>query len=229
MRLRKKKSLMDQAREQANDLASDWNETVRPQLESAVSAARATALPLIADAREKAAPVLAEALDRAAAGLSEARDKAGPALAEAREKAGPALADARAKAGPIYASGAALAGEKAAVARDLANAKVAQLKGEPAPRKRGKLRKIAVLALVAGVVGFIARKLQGAKETDNWQSSYVPSPAPSPAASRHAAEESPDDVGGASPDEAIADQAEAPHPVTTPDDPAEVVSVDEKN
>jgi hypothetical protein len=36
-----------------------------------------------------------------------------------------------------------------------------------------------------------------------------------------------DDTGGSSPDEALADQAEAPHPVTTPDDPAEVVSLDE--
>ena len=33
--------------------------------------------------------------------------------------------------------------------------------------------------------------------------------------------------GGASPDEAIADSAEAPHPVTTPDDPADVVDVDD--
>ena len=37
-----------------------------------------------------------------------------------------------------------------------------------------------------------------------------------------------DDEGGSSPAEAIADQAEAPHPVTTPDDPAEVVDVDKK-
>jgi hypothetical protein len=36
-----------------------------------------------------------------------------------------------------------------------------------------------------------------------------------------------DDQGGSSPDEALADQAEAPHPVTTPDHPAEVVSLDE--
>ena len=34
-------------------------------------------------------------------------------------------------------------------------------------------------------------------------------------------------LGGAAPGEALADQAETPHPVTTPDDPAEVVDVDE--
>lgn len=223
MRLRKKKSLIDQARE-------DWAETVRPQLESAVASARSTALPLIADAKEKAAPVIADALDRAAAGLQDARDKAGPALADARDKAGPALADARAKAGPIYASGAALAGEKAAAARDLANAKVAQLKGEQAPKKKGsKLRKLAFFAVIAGAAGFAAKKLQGKQTADNWQSSYVPSPAPTPAAPMPVVDdaEPTDDPGGSSPDEALADQAEAPHPVTTPDDPAEVVSLDE--
>ena len=34
------------------------------------------------------------------------------------------------------------------------------------------------------------------------------------------------DPGGAGPDEAIADAAEAPHPVSTPDEPAEVVEID---
>jgi hypothetical protein len=202
MHLRKKKSLMDQAREQASDLAADWNDVVRPQLESAVSSAKATAIPLIADAREKAAPVLADARDRAVAGLSDAREKAGP----------------------IYASGAALAGEKAIVARDLANAKVAQLKGEPAPKKRrSKLKEIAFFAIVAGAVGFVARKLQGGQAADNWQSSYVPSPAPSAAPQPVV-----DDVGGSAPDEALADEHESPQPVTTPDDPAEVVELDQK-
>ena len=35
-----------------------------------------------------------------------------------------------------------------------------------------------------------------------------------------------DDPGGASPDEALADAAEEPHAVTTPDDPADVVELD---
>jgi len=37
-----------------------------------------------------------------------------------------------------------------------------------------------------------------------------------------------DDPGGASPDEAIADAVEEPHAVTTPDDPADVVEVEEQ-
>jgi hypothetical protein len=36
-----------------------------------------------------------------------------------------------------------------------------------------------------------------------------------------------DDEGGASPDEALADQTDVPHEVTTPDDPADVVDDDD--
>jgi hypothetical protein len=36
-----------------------------------------------------------------------------------------------------------------------------------------------------------------------------------------------DDVAGSSPDEALADQAETPHEVSTPDDPAEVIAIDD--
>tara|TARA_Y100000815_G_scaffold270472_1_gene295185 strand:+ start:49 stop:201 length:153 start_codon:yes stop_codon:yes gene_type:complete len=37
-----------------------------------------------------------------------------------------------------------------------------------------------------------------------------------------------DDTGGSSPDEALADSAEGKHAATTPDDPAEVVEIDDK-
>ena len=47
----------------------------------------------------------------------------------------------------------------------------------------------------------------------------MPTPAPTPAAPV-------EDAGGAAPDEALADEAEAPQPVTTPDEPAEVVEID---
>src|SRR3954453_16185611 len=74
MRLRKKKSLIDQA--------GDYVDAVRPQFESAVAPAkepaRKKALPLHVDARDKAAPVLADAVDRAGTQLVEAREKAGP-------------------------------------------------------------------------------------------------------------------------------------------------------
>lgn len=221
MRLRKKKSLLDQA--------TDYVDSVRPQVEAAVTHAidavedfvETTARPAIADARDKAGPALADARTRAAEAAHDARDKAGPVVA-----------DARARAVPLIATGAAVASEKANAVKELADHKVAELKGEPPKKKkkRGRLKKIALFAIIAGGVGYVAKKLQGSQESDNWQSSYVPAPPPagptSPKAPGAPTVEA-DDPGGAAPDEAIADQAENPHPVTTPEDPAEVVPIDE--
>lgn len=190
MGLRKNKSLLDQT----TDSVTQYAEQVKPHLESAVATAK---------------------------------EKAGPALADAKAKAGPALADARAKAAPVVASGAALAAEKiaagasiaaekAAVAAQAAADKVEEV-ATPPKKKGGKLKKLLILTGLAAAIAFVARKLQGSGESDNWQSSYTPTPAPRPAT----------EEGGASPDEAIADAAEAPHPVTTPDDPADVVDLDD--
>ncbi|WP_244930702.1 hypothetical protein [Nocardioides sp. W7] len=219
MRLRKKKSLLDQA--------SDYVDAVRPQVEAAVAQAidaveefvHDTARPALADAREKAGPALAEARVRAAT-----------AATDAREKAAPVVADARAKAVPLIAAGATIAGEKANAVKELADAKVAELKGDPPKKKGGKLKKVALIAVVAGAAGFAAKKLQGSKQSDSWQSSYVPAPPPAGPTSPKAPGAptvTADDIGGAAPDEAIADQVEDPHPVTTPEDPAEVVPIDE--
>lgn len=147
-----------------------------------------------------------------------------PAFNEARDKAGPALADAREKAAPIIATGAALAAEKASAAKVAAEAKAGELR--PQPKKKSKLKRFLLFGAIAGVVATVAKKMQAGSGSDNWQSSYTPSPPPSDAPSappKHAAE----DPGGASPDEAMADSAETPHPTTTPDDPAEVVDLEE--
>jgi hypothetical protein len=228
MALRKKKSLIDQA--------TDYVESVRPQVESAVSTAldavedfyEKTARPALLDARDKAGPAIADARDKAAPYVAEARERASAALADARENAGPALADARDKAAPLVAAGAARASEVAAQAKEAADAKVAQLRGEEPPKKKGgKLKKLAIFAGLAAAVGFVAKKLQGGGQSDNWQSSYVPTPAPAPAPTATAtAAPVTDDAGAAGPDEALSDAAEEPKPVTTPDDPAEVVDVD---
>ncbi len=227
MGLRQKKSLIDQA--------SDYVETVRPQFESAVESAVGAAREAAKEAREKAGPAFAEAREKAAPYLADAREKAGPAFAEARAKAAPYLADAAALATEKAALGADYAAEKAALGRDLAASKVAQLKGEPEPKKKGKLRKILLLGGLAAGLGVVARKLTASGSADNWQSSYVPAPAPAappttpaaPMAGTHAAA-SEADTGGSSPDEVIADEAESAHPVTTPDDPAEVIAIDEE-
>lgn len=147
-----------------------------------------------------------------------------PALADAKEKAGPAIAEAKEKAAPVIAAGAAVAAEKATHARELADAKVAELTHQK-PKKKSKVKRFVLFAAVAGAVAAVAKKLQGGGQSESWQSSYTPTPAPTPPTP--AAPEATDDTGGASPDEAMSDAAESPHPVSTPDQPADVVDVEE--
>jgi hypothetical protein len=202
MGLRKKKSLIDQA----SDTVNQYVDQVKPQLESAVATAKDKAGPMIADARTKAAPV----------------------IADAKAKAGPAVASGAAVAAEKIAAGATLAAEKAAVASQAAAAKVADV-AEPKEEKKkrgGTLRKLLLITGLAAGAAFVARKLRAGSQNDSWQSSYTPTPAPSSTASMT---EAADDEGGSSPDEAIADQAETPHPVTTPDEPVEIVDVDKNN
>ena len=152
-----------------------------------------------------------------------------PAIADARDKAGAGVADAQAKAAP--AGRDARDGRprsrrrrrpRRAQAKEAADAKVATLRGEEPPKKGGKLKKFALFAAVAGAVGFVAKKLQGGKQR---QLAVVLRPE---ARARHLPRRRPapvEDAGGSAPDEAIADAAEEPHPVTTPDEPADVVDI----
>lgn len=247
----RKKSLMDRAHDYVEQLSDQFTETVIPQLESAWEQAVEKAGPAITDAREKATPLIAEgralAAEKAAVGAALAAEKA----SEAREKAAPLLAEARATAADKASVAAALAAERAAEGRDLATAKVNELRGvEPEPRG-GKLKKALLLGGLLAVVGVVVNKLR-AKSDDNahWQSSYVP-PAPpastTPAAPATAAAPvtpattsgdpltdplpdeaaTTDDVGGGAPGEAISDNAEEPSEATTPDDPAEIIDIDD--
>jgi hypothetical protein len=188
--------------------------------------------------------LIEQAADYVEAAMDAAREKAGPMLADARDKAGPALADARDKAAPLLAQGAAVAADKAAAAaslaaekaaegRDIAVTKVNELRGEP-PKKH-RLRKLLLITGLAALLGFAAKKMRSGSGQDDWQSSYTPTPPPAPKsasdtpifdAAQAASDEEPADEGGASPDEAIADSTEEEHPVTTPDEPAEVVDLE---
>jgi cell division septum initiation protein DivIVA len=212
MGLRKKKSLIDRA--------NDYVESAKPQIESAVASAKDRATPLLSEARDKAAPVISDARGKAAPYIADARDRVGPVVADARLKAGPVIAEGAAVAADKAALGAALAAEKAALGRDLASAKAAEL------RKEGK--KLLLLGGLAAAAGVAYKKFSGQSTSDNWQSSYTPAPAPSSDASRPVATEPGDDTGGSSPDEALADATGEPHPVSTPDDPAEVVDLQEE-
>jgi PHD/YefM family antitoxin component YafN of YafNO toxin-antitoxin module len=215
MGLRRNKSLIDQA--------SDYVEELIPQLEAAVLSARDKAAPIIADARDKAAPVIADARDKAAPVIADARAKAAPVIADARAKAAPVLADGAAYAADKAALGAALAAEKAQQASELAAAKAAEIKEEQEGKKGGKLKKLLLLGGIAALGAFVYKKLTSDAGSDNWQSSYTPTPAPKAAAPTAATTK---DAGGSSPDEALSDAAEEPHPPSTPSEPAEVVEID---
>ena len=189
--------------------ASDYVEQMRPHVEQAVETARDRAVPLLTDARDKAVPL-----------LEDARDRAKPILAD-----GAAIAAARA------VQVAEVAQQKAAESRDLATTKVAELKGEK-PKKRSRLRKVAIFGGLAAAAAFVAARLKGGQDSASWNSSYTPAappapPAPAPTPSEpQAAGADGDDVGGSSPDEALSDAAETAHPATTPDDPADEVVLD---
>lgn len=237
----KKKTLREQFRDQASDLAG----TLAPHVETA---------------RDKAAPALTEARDKVAPMLTEAREKAGPLLAEVREKATPVLTEARGKAAPYAAEArdkfsetvlpaltAALASldeateEARAEALRRSKAVAAAVKGEvEVPEKKHRGRKLMVL-LGLGGIAFAAYKKFGAKQpTTNWQSSYTPPPAPTPppaggpvagaadTVGAHRAEAAPDDTAASDPAEAASDATDVPHDATTPDNPVEEVNVDKQ-
>ena len=150
--------------------------------------------------------------------VESARDKAAPLVAEAREKAGPALNDAKIRFSddvlPVLTAALAAINEATEETRDEAKrrgkATAAALKGEvEAPKKKHRLRKLLLVLGLGGVAAVVARKVTEQRASNAWQSSYSPTPA-SPSA---------DDTGASTPDEAVADAAESPHPVTTPDNP----------
>jgi hypothetical protein len=84
------------------------------------------------------------------------------------------------------------------------------------------MRKLLVLAGLAGAAAVVVKKLQSQQAQPVWHTpdtdpeptlSVVPDPAPA------AATEPADDAGGAGLDEALADSVEEPHVATTPDAP----------
>jgi hypothetical protein len=139
------------------------------------------------------------------------------------EVAADLIQDARKDAKPILKEGKRLAAAKAKKEKQAKKAE-AGVK----PKKKHRMRKLLMLALVAAAGVVVTKKVTAGEP--GWQSADVEPPAP-PDPGKHAApvtEESheADDAAGATPDEALADAAEEPHDVTTPDDPAEVVELE---
>jgi hypothetical protein len=188
----------------------------------------------VAEAREKAAPLLADAKERTAPLIADAREKAAPLVAEAREKAAPALHEARDRINsdvlPVLTAAVAAAGAATEDVRGetakRGKAVAAALKGEvEAPKETHKLRNLLILLGLGAVVAFVVKKKSDREPTTAWQSSYTPTPTSTTTGGAHKADEPADDAAGASPDVAAADAAAAPHPATTPDNPAETVDV----
>jgi hypothetical protein len=224
------KSRKEKFVEQAQDLARDVSEAIAPHVERA----RDELAPRLADAREQ----LADARDQVAPRLAEAREELAPRLAEARDQLAPHVEDARGRFVKGVATVTAAATPVAVEARRRGVLAAAALKGdEPVKRKGGK-KKLLILATLAGLGALAVQKLRGGEST-NWQTSYSPTPAPAappapptpaaPMAGSHTADVPVDsaagDPAGASPGESLSDAAEEPHPVTTPDAPAEDVEV----
>ncbi|HEY3015895.1 MAG TPA: hypothetical protein VGJ41_12335 [Nocardioides sp.] len=209
MRLRKKKTFMDQA--------TDFAESLLPTIESAVETAREKAGPMIQDARDRAVPL----------------------IHEARESAAPLIAQGRSIAAEKAAAAAAVAAERAAAGRDLAAAHLAEINAEEPKRKTHRLRKLMLVGAVAGLGALAYKKVKTNDGWQSSYAPEPPpapptppSNKPSPAASAPAAPtveavipEEPDDAAAASPDEALADAASGPHAATDPDHPAEVVAL----
>lgn len=236
------KSRKDKFIEQAQEIANDIGDALTPHLERA----RDELGPRLADARDTIAPHVENAVDNAkeqfGPRLSDARDQIAPRVADARDTIQPyvddarkrfvkdvvpavqqAVSDARDNAGPVV--------EEAQRRGTLA---VAALKGEPV-KKSHKGRNFLLLAGALGLGGVVFSKLRGGDDTGAWQSSYTPtptSPSPvpsSPAAPMGGAHAAPgDDLGAAAPGEAISDEVETPHGVSTPDAPLSVADDVEK-
>lgn len=233
----KKKTLREQLREQASDLAG----TLAPHVENA----RDKAVPVLTEARDKAVPVLSEARDRAVPVLAEARDKAAPYVSEARDKAAPYVSDARDRFSetvlPALTAALASVDEATEDVRDetrrRGKAVAAALKGEiDAPKKKRRGWKLLVLLGLAGLGYAGYQKFGGKQPTTTWQSSYTPPPAPTPppaggpvaGVGAHRADAEADDTAASDPAEAASDATDVPHDATTPDSPVEEIDVTKK-
>jgi hypothetical protein len=225
-----KKSLTDQAAELV--------EQVTPHVEAARER-------IVNDYLPVAQSLLADARDTARDAAQDARAAAQQAAADAEKSTRKSRKKAAKKARSKTVQMAAAAAAAAPVTAPLADRVTAKM--EP---KRGRKKRVLVLLGLAGLGAFVAKKMRGSgASTPSYTPSYtppsrpVPSPRPAPvadpltkastppAAPTEPIMSDPDapaetvDRGGAFLDEAVADAAEEPQKVTTPDQPASVEDV----
>lgn len=235
-------SAVDTAMDTAKELATDAKDKAAP----VIADAREKAAPIIADSKAYATEKAAEAKVIAAEKTAEAKVIAAEKAAEAKVAAAEKAAEGRKVATEKARRGRRRTAVKVAAFKAAEPGNRVSAVAGAEPKKGGKLKKLFIVGALAGLGAFVFKKLKGGGD-DSWQSSYTPAPAPTArpsAAPVNAAdnEASPapgstgptaddlagehDDLGAASPDEALADAAEHPHRDTTPDDPLEVVELD---
>jgi hypothetical protein len=230
-------------------LEQAWEQAVE-KAGPAITDARDKATPLIADARATAAEKASVAAALAAEKGAEAREKAAPLLAEARATA----AEKASVAAALAAERAAEARELATTKVNELRGVEPEPKGG---RLKKLLLISGLLAIGGAVFAKLRQKQdQDAHWQSTYvppapptTTSTTPPPTPSAApasvggdplsdplgqdgavtADDVVTEEPPatEDIGGGAPGEAVSDAAEQPHPATTPDEPAEIIDIDD--
>lgn len=180
---------------------------------------------------EKAQEAAHEVAEQVKPQAAAATEKAAVLAQEGVKKARPVVGQGKVAAGNVVAQVVEAAAEAAEHAHQFAEEKaVAAGLMEDKKKKGGKFKKFLFVGVLVGAIGFVAKKLTAQKESDKWQPATPTPPAPRPTtasatAPTAAGAEEADDTAGADPAEALADAAETPHAVTTPDNPADVVDV----
>ena len=168
----------------------------------------------------------AEGRDALAERTKDHRKAAKKAAKKGRKKAAKKAEAARQAPASARTSSASVPRSRSRRSRTPASGNKVSAFKDAEPKKGGKLKKLLLLGALAGVGAFVFKKLKGDNEAAHWQKSYTPTPAPSstpsstvgsgrplgcwaepPAAAQD--EASQDDLGAASPDEAIADAADS--------------------
>ena len=172
--------------------------------------ATAAAGPLVHQMYEKAAPLAGQAVDAVSPYTHAVADKVSPytemaavriapvlaggaaAAHGAAERVGPALESARDRVSDellpkvTTALSAAAASPLAVEAVKRGRATAAAARGElslpePAPKRGGWVKRIALVAALAGVAAVVVRKFLGGNQDSGWQAARPSTPAPAPA------------------------------------------------
>jgi len=228
-------------------LESAWEQAV-DKAGPALTDARDKATPLIAEGRALAAEKASVGAALAAEKAAEAREKAAPLLADYR-----ATAAERASAAAAIAAERAASGRDAAIAK--AN-ELRGIEPEPQGGKLKKVLLLGGLLAIGGVVfsKLKAKQDESANWQSTYVPPAPPKPAAAPAAPVTPATTSvdpdadplndpieevtaadvvtadppaTDDIGGGAPGEAISDSIEEAHDATTPDEPAEIIDIED--